>query len=198
MPKATIGVFRIGNVEKVTFKFRVTNPNLIPESCRKQQRQSQAVLEAGYAAKALEEGLMESAKFGRHRSGHHDTGEPMVTGQDGKQTALHAVAVGEVLNDLANLGWVLTDMSYYSRTGKDQAFFVQLDYEKNKKPFRLTTGDVESLAELYADCIWTLFAYNNPDGTITVNLNGRQPGQRPKWLLTAKEANLTVMQRPKE
>ncbi len=197
MPQATIGAFRIGNTEKITIKFRVTDPNLIPESCKRQRREAQTVLEAGYAAKALKEGLTEAATVGRHRTGRVDTGEPMVTGQDGKQAPLHAVAVGELLTDLAALGLVLTDLSYYVRNGETQVFFVQLGYEKNKEPFSLTDGDRESLAKIIGERIWTLFAYNNPDGTVTINLNGRQEG-RPKWLLSAKEAVLTVVQRPKD
>lgn len=195
--KTEIGAFRIGNTEKITLKLRLNDAVLVPESCKRQRREAQAKLEAGYAAEAEKDGLSEAATVGRHRPGRVDTGEPMVTGQDGKQAPLHAVAVGELMTDLAALGWILTDLSYYVRNGETQAFFVQLDYEKNKAPFPLTDGDEASITEIVNGRIWTLFGYNNPDGTITVNLNGRQHGQ-PKWLLSAKDAVLTVVSRPKD
>jgi len=195
--KMEVGGFRVGNTEKITVKFRISDPALVPESCKRQRREAQATLEADYAVEALKNGLTEAATVGRHRTGRVDTGEPMVLGADGKQAPLHAVSVGDLLTDLAALGWVLTDPSYYVRNGETQAFFVQLDYEKNKAPFPLTDGDEASIAKIIGDRIWTLFSFNNPDGSVTVNLNGRQEG-RPKWLLSAKDAVLTVVPRPKD
>ena len=157
---------------RVIVKFAFTNPKHIPNGIEQKQRGTDQEVDGQHMAKAYAAGQGEQAKIGRHREGRVDSGEPVIQNLDMVQVAM--IRVG-----LTNNGYRLSDTHYFikkaTKTGHKDKYMVVLTFDRNATDTAtLPESTTRAIREL-ANTTWQFcHVWDNPDGTATVNLVGRQ------------------------
>ncbi len=186
---------RVGSdstVKAVVVKFLFTNRNQIPLDIPEQVRLSDAQMDELHRKQAVESGQVSLAYKGRVRPGRVDTGIHFIDNE-------HQMQVGLLRRGLASVGYHLTEAHWYLKVGnpgKDTSdkFVVVLKFSATAgESVDISRRCVEGLRAL-ANTTWGwCHGWSNPDGVVTLNMGGRQPGSRPNCAVVIRDRNLRVV-----
>jgi hypothetical protein len=180
-----LGAGAIDRYDVVMVKWTITNPSLLHADLRQQDRASDKDVDVRHQLDAIRsnfEDAMTKTSVGRVRAGRVDTGEELIR-------ANNTAVAGNVIDDLAEAGFVMVDAHYYMRPGKPPhgkdkytivCVFARQNAAGSAKAVELSGELMEWLWSVAETTFQNLHVWGNPDGTMTWNFGGRSPDQAAK------------------
>lgn len=157
------------NIKTILVKYNFTNKKFIPNGIKQVLRTSDKEIDQVHAEIAIKNGQADEAKEGKIRKNRVDTGKLII------DNAL-MVQIPNLGTGFANsINFHLTSCHYYihQKPKSTKKFVVVAEFKKGNSG-ELSRDTKDAMRELALTTWQGCFGYLNPDGTITLNLNGRK------------------------
>ncbi len=153
---------------RIDVKFTLRNLSEIPSGIENRWRMNEEALDTVHAANAVEMGRAELAEVGRVREGRVDTGECVINN-------LMSVQVGTIRRAFTNNGFVLSEVFTYQHKKSLKPVLVLRYLPKGEGVNSVAPpAFVTAALRVLGSAVWNLCnLWDNPDGSITINLNGK-------------------------
>lgn len=187
---AVPGTFDLGKTDAVLLKFFFTNQKHVPQGIPPKEHANYLAIDFKHRQVAKSQDKAELGELGRHREGRVDTGEPVINN-------LPQVRVGGFVDELLATGFALRTLHWFEqkKVGRPTKYVVVAEFVRGTPVEPLSQSLLNDLKYLAFTAVWFCHLWDNSavGNPTTINLVGRDPNAKAKYVLSAKDNTVKAL-----